>query len=504
MYKRLLFLCLLTALTWAPLSAKNQVEHILEQLEYTLSMRTEYDAIKRQRIDSFLMQSYLDEDPQIWYRNLYEEYKSYNYDTALIYADKLNDDVSRSFVYLSGGLFHEAYELLSSITTDSSDNYLLTYARLLYDMCDYAGAAKVSGIYNEQANSYMLQLAQRYHPSDSAKYWYPLAVVDLHRHHFEQSIVRMREALADSRITLHERAIYASSLAYLYRVTGNPQGAFEHAVEAAICDIQSSTYETVALRMVAELLYEQGEIELANKYIHIAMDDASHYHARHRQVSISQLMPIIEHHYTERAHRQTVIAYILLAIVLVLLFLGIIGLILLLKRHRAVHAARQIIDDMNRNLTIANHVKEQLLGTLVAGHSQYLSEVERYQNRIKENVANRQLNELMTIPKNVDARLQRLVFNRRIDEMLLSIFPHFITDFNALLLPEFRVEVKQDELLTPALRIFALIRLGIVHNEIIAEILDYSVNTVYTYKTRTINQSPLSPDAFYSALMRIK
>jgi len=504
MNRRLLFFGLMMALAIAPLAADNQVRQLLDRLEIELRERQHYDAEKRQRIDSFLAQSYLDDKPEIWYQNLYEEYKSYNYDTALIYADRLNDDVSRAFVYLSGGLFHEAYQLLSSITDDTSDIYLLTYARLLYDMCDYAGAADVSAVYNERANDYMMQLAARYCPADSSKYWYPLAVVDMHSRNFERAVARMKEALADSRITLHERAIYASSLAYLYRVTGHPDEAFIQAVEAAICDIRSSTYETVALRMVAELLYEQGYIELANRYIHIAMDDANQYHARHRQVSISQLMPIIEHHYTERVHRQTVLAYVLLAIVLLLLFLGAVALFLLSKRHRAVHAARQLIDEMNRNLTIANHVKEQLLGTLVAGHSQYLGEVEKYQNRIRENVTKRQLNELMTIPKNVDARLQRIVFNRRIDEMLLSIFPSFVDDFNALLKPGFRIEVKQDELLSPALRIFALIRLGIVHNEVIAEILDYSVNTVYTYKTRTINQSPLSPDDFYTALMRIK
>lgn len=497
-------MCLLMALCIPRLSAKNQVEDLLDRLEQTLSEREDYDAVKRHRIDSFLMQSYLDASPQKWYENLYEEYKSFNYDTALIYADKLNDDVSCAFVYLSGGLFHEGYELLSSIESDTSDIYLLTYARLLYDMCDYAGAAEVSEEYNKRANDYMMQLAARYQPSDSAKYWYPLAVVDMHSRNYERAIVRMKKALDDSHITLHERAIYASSLAYLYRVTGNNGAALERAVEAAICDIQSSTYETVALRMVAELLYEQGEIELANRYIHIAMDDANKYHARHRQVSISQLMPIIEHHYTERVHHQTVIAYVLLAIALVLFFFVVVALFFLHKRHRAVRAARQLIDEMNRNLTIANHVKEQLLGTLVAGHSQYLSEVDRYQNRIKENVAKRQLNELMTIPKNVDARLQRLVFNRRIYEMLLSIFPSFVDDFNALLKPEFRIEVKQGELLPPPMRIFALIRLGIMHNEVIAEILDYSVNTVYTYKTRTINQSYLSPDDFYSALMRIK
>jgi DNA-binding NarL/FixJ family response regulator len=63
--------------------------------------------------------------------------------------------------------------------------------------------------------------------------------------------------------------------------------------------------------------------------------------------------------------------------------------------------------------------------------------------------------------------------------------------------------LKENELLNTQLRIFALIRLGIAHNEVIAEILDYSINTVYTYKTRTINRSYLSPDNFYTQLMQI-
>lgn len=503
MAKRLSFILLLGMFALTAYAAKNQVESLLETLDDALQMRPSYDAQKRQRIDSLLLLSYLAPDPTGCYYQLYEEYKSYNYDTALIFADKLNDPVSRSFVYLSGGLFHEAYGQLVSVNNDTSDIYLLTFARLLYDMCDYCGAAEISGVYSAQANAYMTRIANHYSPADSALYWYPLAVVDMHQGQYERSITRMREALKDSRNSLHDKAIFASSLGFLYRRIGDEEAALCQEIEAAIYDIRSSTYETVALRLVAEMLYERGEIELANRYIHIAMDDANHYHARHRQVSISQLLPIIEHHYTERAQRQAITAYILLAFVLVLLLLGIAGLGFVMKRNRAIHAARHTIDEMNQNLTIANELKEHLLGSLVAGHSQYLSAVEKYQNSIKENVASRRLNELMTIPKNVDARLQRQVFNRRLDEMLLRIFPSFVQDFNALLLPQYRVELKPDELLTPALRIFALIRLGIVHNEVIAEILDYSVNTVYTYKTRTINQSPLSPDSFLSALMRI-
>ena len=39
---------------------------------------------------------------------------------------------------------------------------------------------------------------------------------------------------------------------------------------------------------------------------------------------------------------------------------------------------------------------------------------------------------------------------------------------------------------------------------VIAEILNYSVNTVYNYKTRVIASSDLSPKEFHAALMRIR
>ena len=110
---------------------------------------------------------------------------------------------------------------------------------------------------------------------------------------------------------------------------------------------------------------------------------------------------------------------------------------------------------------------------------------------------------LTTIPKAADARQQRLVIDRQIDTIFISLYPTFVEDFNRLLRPEEQIVLKKDELLNAQLRIFALIRLGISHNEIIAQILDYSVNTVYSYKTRVIASSDLSPEAFYTALMHI-
>ena len=109
----------------------------------------------------------------------------------------------------------------------------------------------------------------------------------------------------------------------------------------------------------------------------------------------------------------------------------------------------------------------------------------------------------MSIPKRADARLQRTQLDRQLDTMLLNLYPTFVEDINALLRSAEPIVLKKDELLNAQLRIFALIRLGITQNEVIAEILDYSINTVYSYKTRVIAQSDLSPEAFYAALMQI-
>lgn len=158
---------------------------------------------------------------------------------------------------------------------------------------------------------------------------------------------------------------------------------------------------------------------------------------------------------------------------------------------------------MNQSLLEANKLKEELLGTLLASRSQFIASVQQYQQDVRQNAANRKWSELMTVPKAADARQQRLVLDHQIDTIFLSLYPTFVEDFNRLLRPEEQIVLKKDELLNAQLRIFALIRLGISHNEIIAQILDYSVNTVYSYKTRVIAASDLDSDAFYAALMHI-
>lgn len=518
MKKTLLFLLPLVLYTCGAFANKYSIKSDIQRLDMVLDQRANYDLCKRHRIDSLTLLLDTAKTPYTIYKCLYEEYKSFNYDTALIYTQNMYEeallmqqpallaeaDLSRAFVYLSGGLFKEAYDLLSHLenTLHSTPLYHITYARLLYDMADYAGGEMFT-MYNQQGNRQMQLLLEQTTPADSMYYHYPLASILLREGNCHKSIAHFQEALKDSRCSTHDQAIFYSSIAFLYRQLGDDHMAFQYYVDAAIADIQSSTYETVALRMIAEMLYQQGEIDLANKYIHIAMHDAQRYHARHRQVSISQLLPIIEQQHTQVLKRHNNLAFIFLSISIFLLISLAVFIILIVRRTRKLHSARLTINDINQNLLIANTVKEELLSNILVGQSQYINAVEQYQASIKEAVVKRQLSQLMTIPKNADAKLQRQTLNRRRDEMLLKIFPTFVEDFNSLLREDQRFVLKENELLNTQLRIFALIRLGIVHNEVIAEILDYSINTIYTYKTRTINRSHLSPEEFYHQLMKI-
>ena len=93
---------------------------------------------------------------------------------------------------------------------------------------------------------------------------------------------------------------------------------------------------------------------------------------------------------------------------------------------------------------------------------------------------------------------------RSFDTVFLRIFPHFVARFNALFKEEDQVKLKEDELLNIDLRIFALIRMGITDNDKIAQILEYSVNTIYAYKTRIRNRSIVPNDEFEARIMDIK
>lgn len=70
------------------------------------------------------------------------------------------------------------------------------------------------------------------------------------------------------------------------------------------------------------------------------------------------------------------------------------------------------------------------------------------------------------------------------DASFLDTFPNFVENLNALLTPERQLAVPSGMHLSPELRIAAFMRLGITDSAKLAQLLELSINTIYTYRNR--------------------
>src|SRR5690606_10908743 len=164
----------------------------------------------------------------------------------------------------------------------------------------------------------------------------------------------------------------------------------------------------------------------------------------------------------------------------------------------------QEVSSMNKKLSEANQIKEVYIGHFLDLCATYIDKLERYQSTIKKLIMGDKINQLLRLVKShemIDHEVQELY--NTFDTTFLHLFPDFIGDFNSLLRPEERIEVKDSEKLNTELRIFALIRLGISDTAKLASFLHYSLNTIYTYRAKVRNKAIMDKDEFDKMVMKI-
>lgn len=499
----------------------------LDSLDYYLTLKSSYDLSKNERIEQLRIDSSLCAYKR--YSLLFEEYASYNYDSAHYYVDRLVDEsalsgdrnrialsqIRKGFTYLSAGMFKEACDqfedmsdLISEIPAQSAEDksvllkYYSTYARLMYDLADY-DRGELYYSYVSEGNRLTEESLDLMTCNDTSSWFYAMAVRDMKEGNYVRSMERFLLQLQSSSVTEHEKAISYSSLGYICGAMGKEEESLHYNALAAISDIKNSTKEAVALREVAMTVFRMGMTDRALRYIRYAEEDARFYNARHRQLEISQILPIIEkaeqnllENHGRKVRRLTMILY---ALILILLC----AFVVIYNRQRATRRAHATIEEMNNNLMEVNRIKEEYISTFLCMQTDMVNQLEQYQRWVKKRAQDKRCEELQSIPHQYNASRTRKEFYKQFDEMLLRIFPDFVEHFNSLLRPEERFVLPKGELLNTELRIFALIRLGVSDNEKIAQILDYSVNTIYTYKTRVRNKSSLSTEEFNNAVMKI-
>ena len=159
--------------------------------------------------------------------------------------------------------------------------------------------------------------------------------------------------------------------------------------------------------------------------------------------------------------------------------------------------------DQGKALVESNRIKEEYIGQLFNLCSQYISESENKRTMILGRIKMGKVKELQEqlSSSTMTQDLNRLFDN--FDAIFLELFPDFIERFNELLRPDEQIEVKGKHLLTPELRIYALVRLGITDSTKIASFLHYSPQTVYNYRMKVRNRSDLPKDQFIAKIQSL-
>lgn len=504
-------------------------------LDQALERKPEFVKQKWQRIESLnkqLQESEQKKELQFKFQicgQLFEEYKSFLYDSAFKYSnrmltsayalkDKSKINVARvnvSFILLSSGMFKEALDTLSVIDSlalpvAARIDFYRTFARTYYDLSDFSQDQHYNQLYNSQGNQYLTR-AINLSEKNSADYLFLKGWEYMRLRETQLAINTFQKLLTDFKLNGHQYAIATSSLSFMYKLDNKLDKTKEYLARAAIADVRESVCETVALRDLAEILFKEGDQERAHRYVKIALDDAYFYGAKFRKVQIAHILPIIEAAQMNivETKRKNLFAYSLIAtgisvMIIVLAFVIYRQNQKLKLAQISITESHKNLQELNSKLLDANEIKEEYIGTFFKTISEYIDKIDKFKSSVDRKIAQKKTEEIRDIVNQINLKAERDELYGSFDRIFLKIFPGFVDKFNALFNKEDQYVLEENAPLPPELRIFALIRLGINDNEKIAKILSYSVNTIYTYKTRIKNKAIVPNDKFEEKVMEIK
>lgn len=539
------------------------VDSLLDALDATLSANGRYEEAKAVRIGALRKQLYraTDRDQCYWLaRDLYEEYCSFDSDSALHYAaeayrhasaagrrDWMDEmQIDRSYVLAATGLLNESDDILKGINPGRlpRDIQMRFYEQALFlstHRDQFIGIASTSHPYDAAAAEMLDSLCRKLTPDDPQYLWFAGWRSILGPEVGDEVLARLKKSVDSSALSTRRDAMDAWSLSRLYERRGDPESKLRYLIMSAIADVRACNREIASLEEVANIMYDSRDslpgssydnLKRANDYISYCIRCANLYKSRVRVGRLAELQHQISQSYqTELArqeHRGRVYLRFLGAILLGLL--GALGFIIF--QMKKLHRSRRLLNDANRelsdkvdeledlktkleeaNTTLAgmysdaregarglaqtNQAKEKYIADIFAMCSNYISKLDDFRKGIHRRLIAGKYEDLRQLTKSPDLPLAEVQeLQRTFDETFLSIYPDFVEDFNTLLREDARIVPKKSGRLNTELRIYALVRLGITDSTSIARFLHCSVQTVYNTRQRVRDKAAVPREGF--------
>ncbi len=525
-------------------SAKPDIN--LKELDKLINQRQVFIEQKEQEIQYLKSLNEGSEDKQEKYRyskKLFQEYLPFQIDSALFFAQscidisqKIEDvqlitesKLQLAEAYLLAGLYQEATSVLDTIAQNNLDERLqkmffrIQVSRYRY-LDAYLTGSKLKRGYNELRMAYQDSLIDLL-AVESLDYAMNSAERLSEKGDMDAAKTILMHAM--EKLTVYDR-IYAPAtytMASIYGQEGDVQKQTEFLALSVESDIRAAVRENMAVRELALLLYQSGDIKRAYQYIQMALDDALSSKARLRSYEILQIMPLIDFAYQDMRTQKQQNA------VIFAISLGLLALLLLIslyfnqKQKRKIQWANNEVEKINlqlqktnkeldrsnkkvvasnKLLSASNSLQEEYIARFLKLSSSYIGKLDAYRKSLHKKATMGSREDLIKKLKSkeiIDQELQ--AFYADFDQAFLNLYPGFVDQFNCLLKEDEQIVLKPGELLNTELRIFALIRLRITESNQIAEFLRYSPTTIYNYRTRVRNKTKINRDEFEKEVMNI-
>ena len=542
---RLLFI--LIAICFSAFHAQADNKKLYQQLDSVIAHRADYHALKDKELQNVkLSATYVTdaEEKLRLYEQLVNGYSPYIYDSAMVYVQKGTHlaqqthlsayynrfQMLKARLYVFRGFYIEAKQCLEQLNIPPSDthqNYLYNCAQsaLYFSLNVYCENSEFSEHYKKLFNEYITKALYYYSKQDAQYYRLKGVQLYLSDGPLKDISACLNKAMS---LTKPNNPLYGMSafvLSKAYRKHKQYELQERYLLLAAMSDVMSSSNESFALQDLALLLYKnKNNIDKAQVYINLALNDANVMNNRLRRVNLYNNFNVLLSAYTDKLEQQAVWHKSALVCIIVLLGVVIANVVYVKRKNQQLKQNEQKLKALteqlysinsqqkkdnkalaNTNTELENTIakRENMANAYINLCYQYIERLDNLRKLVIRKIKANQQQELLSMlssSKHTEEANQN--FFLQFDKIFLSLYPSFITELNTLLVPEAQIQLKDENEFTPPVRVAALIRLGITESAKIAGILSYSPQTIYNYRS-TLKNNAIDKDHFEENLQKL-
>lgn len=501
----------------------------MKRLAEAIKDKEHYENAFLQRLDIMKGQfRHCNENSTKWEfaHQIYKEYLCYDLDSALVYSsimEHLADSQektmialgSRATCYCALRLYPSVEKMLSEIdTTGFNDTQRQVYYNAYVSL--YTALGNEFRTDKEQAER---NKSKRHFYQDKLCHLKSISAPE--RKYLSGKQLMLEEKFDQALDTLHRvlkmQQDLASKLhttyaiANCYNSKGDKKNYRRWLAETAIYDLKRPNKQYRSLYDLALQLHEDGNSTLAGSFIHMTVLDAIACKYDTRIINAVEAQIIIEAAKQENeARRRWLLFYFcgLMVIVVIIISLSLAKvnrqrkrLKVLIKKTKELNLE---LSDKNSIISEANLIKEKYMFKYMYLSANFIKEMDDYRKDLRQTYKSHGIDALMAKLREPEyIYMQYKAFYKLFDDIFLSIFPDFPSKVNSLLQKEKQIKIKHKGTMPTELRILAVIRLGITESRKIAEFLNTSVNTIYTYRTKMRYDSIDGPELFEEKIKNI-